>query len=732
MKFFDKLFFIYLSNLISFLYIYKRIYLFFILFPFLSVYSQTPTVQDCPGAIAICQNVYHETNAYTGIGNYTNEIDTAFSCTDGEKYSVWYTFTAQTSGNFSFILTPNNNNNTDTVDDYDWTIFDLTHASCAEILTNPKLEISCNSFGDSFGKNGPTGASSAQGGTDNNNGPGDTNGPPWNADIPVKAGNIYVMMVSNWSQSTYGYTIDFSSSTAQIFDNVTPFIQQINSPTPFGINAINFSFSENILCNTIAPCDLMLTGPGGPYTITGVNGVSCTSGGTQEKTFTLTFSPAITKCGTYSLNLDANACNSVTDLCGNVAPSGSLPFTVNSLLTATSTTPTICNAKNGTANVTINGGTGNFSYQWNTQPPQNTATAVNLSAGTYIVTITEGICQEVDTAKVIQISNLSASISNITNTNCGQSDGSASVYVNSGTQPYTYSWNTSPLQQTATANNLPAGSYSVLVSDINGCSISFSATIHNSNMPEATVSFVDAHCNQSDGSALVVASGGSGKYTYSWSTGDTTTSIQQLSPGLYTVTVDDGFCDDIATITIYNIDGVQANFSYHPNPITISNPNVTFTSESLGANTWQWDFGDNTGNLYSETVVHSFDTIGNYSVLLIVSDSFGCIDSIIKIIEIVDKYTIYIPNSFTPNNNGINDFFQAIGNSWEEGSYEMTIYNRWGNIIFETKDPQNPWNGSLNNESNQMVAPDIYVYQIKVKGINSKEKIFVGTVTLLK
>lgn len=62
----------------------------------------------------------------------------------------------------------------------------------------------------------------------------------------------------------------------------------------------------------------------------------------------------------------------------------------------------------------------------------------------------------------------------------------------------------------------------------------------------------------------------------------------------------------------------------------------------------------------------------------------------------------------------------------------MTIYNRWGNIIFETKDPQNPWNGSLNNESNQMVAPDIYVYQIKVKGINSKEKIFVGTVTLLK
>jgi hypothetical protein len=89
-------------------YIKYILILIFIVFSDVGILAQVPTVQDCLGAIPICQNSYSTTNSYTGIGNYGNEINNATSCLDpGESNSVWYTFTAQTSGNFSFVLTPN-------------------------------------------------------------------------------------------------------------------------------------------------------------------------------------------------------------------------------------------------------------------------------------------------------------------------------------------------------------------------------------------------------------------------------------------------------------------------------------------------------------------------------------------------------------------------------------------------------------------------------------------------
>jgi len=78
--------------------------------------AQVPTNQDCLGAIAICQNTFTESNAYSGTGNYLNEIDTVSSCLkSGEKNDVWYTFTVQTSGSLCFTITPNLPS-----DDYDW------------------------------------------------------------------------------------------------------------------------------------------------------------------------------------------------------------------------------------------------------------------------------------------------------------------------------------------------------------------------------------------------------------------------------------------------------------------------------------------------------------------------------------------------------------------------------------------------------------------------------------
>ena len=290
----------------------------------------TPTVQDCDGAIPVCQNTYSESTAYSGTGTYPNEIDAGPSCLgSGEKNDVWYIFTTQTAGNVCFTIDPNVNS-----DDYDWAVFDLTNNNCSEIYTNPALEVSCNYSGTS-GNTGANGLGGAQN----------------NPCIPVGAGETYVLNVSQFSTSTNGYSLNFGASTATIFDNVPPSIQSVDLPIACGATTLSFDFSENILCSSLQDGDFTLSGPGGPYTLSGITGANCAAGGTQENNFSVTVSPALTVAGAYSLCL-VNGSGSVEDLCGNVAPAGCLNFNItNSVVANAGADRTICQG----ASTTIGG-----------------------------------------------------------------------------------------------------------------------------------------------------------------------------------------------------------------------------------------------------------------------------------------------------------------------------------------------------------------------------------------
>ncbi|MBK8490527.1 MAG: hypothetical protein IPL49_06345 [Saprospirales bacterium] len=185
-------------------------------------FAQNPTEQDCLGAIPICQEIYTQTYSPSGTGNYPNEINPSINCTVGELNSVWYTFTVAQSGSFGFLLTPNDLN-----DDYDWSLFNITNASCSDIFDDPSLVVSCNAAGGGTcnGLTGATGGSSY-----NNQGGGCNTFPPsqnagfsaYNDLIPVTFGNTYVLMVSNWTGSTNGYTIDFGYSTVGVWGNNNP------------------------------------------------------------------------------------------------------------------------------------------------------------------------------------------------------------------------------------------------------------------------------------------------------------------------------------------------------------------------------------------------------------------------------------------------------------------------------------------------------------------------------
>jgi len=277
-----------------------------------SSYAQVPTVQDCLGAIPVCTYQYVQPLSFQGTGNYPNEINPSQtcprSCMDGEKNSVWYVISVKTSGLLRFVITPVSSS-----DDYDWAVFNMNTMECSDIYNNAIfMQASCNAAGGG-GYQGTTGISSTNGGTKHCNGGGPTN--KWNADLPVNAGDTYVLCVSNWTQTQSGYTLDFSASTADIFDDVPATISNVETNIGCsGATELSFGFNENIRCLSVAPSDFLLVGPDGTEHIVGsVNGAGCQAGGEQEKFFTIGFYPPMYESGQYELRL----VGSVTDLCGN-------------------------------------------------------------------------------------------------------------------------------------------------------------------------------------------------------------------------------------------------------------------------------------------------------------------------------------------------------------------------------------------------------------------------------
>lgn len=215
----------------------------------------TAPEQDCPDAITICQDVYVQTQSYSGRGNQPNEINAGLSCLDGgEVNDVWYIFTAQNGGTLNFTITPLN-----PLDDYDWSVFNLTNATCSEIFYDPALEVACNFSAIP----GPTGA---------NGGTGATNTPT----LTVNAGETFVINVSNFSATQSGYTIDFTPSTVTLYDTLPP----VATGAEYVCNhyGVRITLDELVTCSTIAAdgSDFAALNPQGiAIPVVGAVGVGC-------------------------------------------------------------------------------------------------------------------------------------------------------------------------------------------------------------------------------------------------------------------------------------------------------------------------------------------------------------------------------------------------------------------------------------------------------------------------
>ncbi|PCJ89614.1 MAG: hypothetical protein COA57_01730 [Flavobacteriales bacterium] len=293
--------------------------------------------------------------------------------------------------------------------------------------------------------------------------------------------------------------------------------------------------STNVSCNggNDGSVDLTVSGGTTSYSYSWSNGAT-----TQDLTGLST--------GSYDVT--------VTDTNGCIATTGvtiSEPSALSTLITSTDVS---CNGTNdGSADLIVSGGTPVYSYNWSNG--STTQDLSGLAVGTYIVTITDGnSCQAIDSVTITEPNALGATTIT-TDVNCnGGADGSVDLTVTGGIFLYTYSWSNG-----ATAEDLAGlttGVYSVTITDANNCQIISSVTINEPSALILTTSTTDASCGSADGSATIAVAGGVSPYTYSWSSGGTSSTETGLTAGSYSVTViDTNGCIETANANISNVGG---------------------------------------------------------------------------------------------------------------------------------------------------------------------------------
>jgi gliding motility-associated-like protein len=231
-----------------------------------------------------------------------------------------------------------------------------------------------------------------------------------------------------------------------------------------------------------------------------------------------------------------------------------------------------------------------------------------------------------------------------------------------------------------------------------------------------------------------------------WNFGDGTTDSNTLSapghcytkPGTYsvslTVSTKNG-CTETFTrpnyITAWPLP--VANFNASPNPtVLINDPTVYFINTSTGNPVgWTWEtFGDGSDSVkLTENTTHTYQDTGTFYTTLIVVNKYGCVDSVKEPIVVQPVWTFYVPNAFTPNGDGINDYF--IGKGIGLLNYEMWIFDRWGMQLYHCTDINKPWDGKVQNSSVEC-QEDTYVYLIVITDVFHNQHRYVGKVSIIK
>ena len=202
---------------------------------------------------------------------------------------------------------------------------------------------------------------------------------------------------------------------------------------------------------------------------------------------------------------------------------------------------------------------------------------------------------------------------------------------------------------------------------------------------------------------------------------------------ILSVTTADG-CFGTATENNYIVvnELPEAEFTFTPQDLNVDETTVEFNNNSFNASSYTWDFGDETGTENFIDPTHLYPQVpGQYLVTLWAYNGI-CVDSTQQLIIIDDVIIFYVPNIFTPDHDEFNEgFYPVFTSGYDPFDYQLIIFNRWGEVIFESYDATKGWNGTYSDQG--LVADGIYIWQIEFKEtMSDKRHTHRGHVTVLK
>ncbi len=490
-------------------------------------------------------------------------------------------------------------------------------------------------------------------------------------------------------------------------------------------------------CSSANPIDLLpLLGPTANQTgtWTGPNG----------NPVAMPYNPATMPVGVYTYTVNVSGCTA------------SATVTVSEILTEFTSivgTNISCNGQvDGVIDFT---GTNFINYTVNGGAPIASGASVQLTglaAGSYTIQINSADgCTDTETITIIEPAVLTVAI-NTTDASCfGFCDGIAQAVPSGGTAPFTYIWNQGVVGgQNGIANTVCAGFYNMDVVDSRGCTVNGTYTIGEPPnvfpglVPDTTegcfphqVDFVNTTASPDILSTLINFGDGSSatingllhfQHTYA-------------NPGIYTVTMTvttTNGCDytQVYANLIQAHNAPNANFIVNPDFISMLEPTTNLYDQSSNdVVSWNWTINDATTvtSATTENVLNvSFppDVPGLFPVTLVTENEFGCVDSITKYVSIINEVILYAPNTFTPDDDEFNQSWEFHISGIDIYDFSVLIFNRWGEVVWESHDPEVGWDGVYNGK---IVQDGTYTWFMEcADGQNDKRYTFEGHINVIR
>jgi gliding motility-associated-like protein len=371
------------------------------------------------------------------------------------------------------------------------------------------------------------------------------------------------------------------------------------------------------------------------------------------------------------------------------------------------------NATDGTASVSVTGGTPGYSYLWNAD--STTSAISNMPSGTYTVAIIDQHqCTASATAVIGNPDSIAIVSAAIPQSCVEQMDGEVSLHAIGGTPMYSYQW--APVSGSdSILSGLSAGPYSYTVTDSRGCTTAGASAVAITPpiIPHAVAT--DPLCPPlTNGSIIVNPAGGNPTYNYAWSNLSQSAINSPLDTGTYYLTITDAKgCTQMDTFILSYAGSLSVEAGDDQTIDMGQSATLTAVTSKPGDFTYTWSPDYNLACTACQASVAS--PLQTFTYVINVTDTSGCRASDSVTIFVKKNYNLYVPNAFSPNGDGINDYFEIYGNKSSWKYVGVMIFNRWGEKVFESNDIDFKWDGRFKNS---LQEPNVYVYVLTVTFID--------------